>query len=110
MNQGELFNNREPLARSGDEITSHLAAAKLTESGKRNSQKMEILRWMRAALVTGEFSAMTSAEIASYSGIPHPSVHKRLPDLLRDGLVRKWHIRKCQVTGNECRTWYAVTR
>ena len=109
MNQGELFDNREPLARSGDEVTSHIAAAKLTESGQRSSQKGQLLKWVRT-LAPSEFFAITSAEIAVASGLRHPSVHKRLPDLLRDGHVKKWYPRVCRVTGNTCVTWYAVTR
>jgi DNA-binding IclR family transcriptional regulator len=47
----------------------------------------------------------TAHELAEASGIPHPTVHERLPDLLRDGFVVKGPKRICRVTGEYAVTW-----
>ncbi len=94
------FGNAQPLARTSDPATSKAAAKVLTRSGQRDSSKAKVLAQLRQA-----GTALTSAELASRSGIPHPTVHKRLPDLRRDGLVGNGPARKCGITGRQSLTW-----
>ena len=104
------FPNEEPLARSEDESTSHGAAELLTESGKRDSSKFEVWGWMIANGYDDQpdsKKSRTARELAALSGIPHPTMHKRLPDLLRDGWVEKCEKRICERSGIRCVTWRA---
>lgn len=103
------FDNEEPLARNSDDESSHLAGDKLTTSGKRNSQKTRVVKWMAANNVTTIEAGLTSAEIAQYSGIDRYVVARRLPDLMQDGYVVKCLLRTCKATGNEAMTWRLVT-
>src|ERR1700734_2798043 len=95
--------NRAPLARSSDPVTSHLAAAEFIRSGRRANQKRELLAWMRQ-----QGRPLTSAEIARDSGMDRHGVARRLPDLERDGLVRRCPIRQCVAMGTPAITWVAA--
>jgi DNA-binding HxlR family transcriptional regulator len=97
-----------PLARAGDPITSHLAAQKLVESGKWRGLKGLVLAWMREHQID-DSTSMTSNEMARASGIRHPTLHKRLPDLEKAGWVRKCVKRNCKITGELCWTWCLTT-
>jgi response regulator of citrate/malate metabolism len=89
-----------PLAASADPISSHLAAAEVTASGRRDSQKREILEALRA-----ESAPVTSMELARAAGIDRYTVARRLPDLERDRLVERGQLRDCRVSGRPCVTW-----
>lgn len=104
------------LARPSDPVTSHIAAAKLVQSGKWRGQKGLVLTWMREneiGMLKGEIvdekSSLTSNEMARESGIRHPTCHKRLPDLEKAGWVMKCVKRTCRVTGELCWTWRLAT-
>ena len=101
--QPTLFENAEPLARNSDDSTSHEAAAKLTRSGRRNSQKSAVLTAVRL------YPGKTAAELADAAGLKHAVCHKRLPDLARDGFVRKCETRECQATGSRATVWRLAT-
>src|SRR5262245_17677291 len=90
-----------PLARVDDPGTSHLAAERLKDSGKWQTQKMQVLTWMRECGIADEHSSLTSSELAMASGIRHPVCHKRLPDLRKEGLVCMVKQRECHVTGEQ---------
>ena len=104
------FPNIEPLSRLEDD-TSKIAEERYTESGKRDSHKTRLLRWLREHHIidTDKASSLTAHEIAEISGIAHPTVHKRLPDLMHDGYVSKIHQRVCRVTGEFSWTWAAIS-
>jgi hypothetical protein len=95
--------NRAPLARSSDPLSSHLAAAEVTRSGRRGAQKRALLSWLR-----GRTTAMTSAEIAVAAEMDRYAVARRLPDLERDGLVVRCGMRECGATGRPSVTWRAT--
>ncbi len=99
------FTNAAPLARKNDPATSKAAAESLTKSGARDSDKKKVLHWLKLATHTNHL--FTSAELAKLSELPHPTVHKRLPDLRRDGLVENGPSRICSVTGRVSLTWKA---
>lgn len=94
------YGNKQPIARNSDPVTSHIAAEDITASGLRNSQKAEVLRWLKDSR-----EAPTSAELAHRSGLDRHMVARRLPDLERDGLVRKGASRDCGVSNRPAVTW-----
>lgn len=96
------YGNKQPPARSSDPVTSHIAADDITSSGLRDSQKSEVLRWLT------QHPGSTSAELAHISGLDRHMVARRLPDLERDGKVRKSGQRECAVSGRPAVTWEAM--
>ncbi len=92
--------DRAPLAATADPLSSHLAAAEVTSSGRRASQKREIVTWLR-----GQSRPLTSMEIAHAAGLDRYMVARRLPDLERDGLVERCPMRDCAVSGRPAITW-----
>jgi hypothetical protein len=103
------FPNTEPLARDSDLNTSHLAGARYTTSGKRNSWKSVILTWLREHHVYDKKGGLTANELAFVTDFPHPTCHKRLPDLEHDGYVTKTVQRECQITHEQAWAWRALT-
>lgn len=102
----DVFANEEPLARSTDDSTSHEAAEDLTATGTRDAQKHQLLQWM---IQQGSGGPLRNArEIARDSRLAHPLVHKRLPDLMRDGYICKGPRQPCSITGKRCATWLLV--
>lgn len=104
MTQPTLFDsfaNREPIAANVDPVTSHLAAAEITRSGLRASQKRAVLN------AVARFPNRTSAELAGATRLDRYLVARRLPDLRQDGFVEQGEIRICRVTGHKAVTWKA---
>ncbi len=97
------FSNRAPLAASSDPISSHIAAAEITSSGRRASQKAEIVAWLRT-----QERPLTSMEIAQAAILDRHLVARRLPDLERDGLVERGPMRSCTASGRPAITWKAT--
>lgn len=95
-------NVRAPIAAAADPISSHIAAAEITSSGRRASQKAEILTWLRE-----RNQAFTSAEIAGAAGMDRHMVARRLPDLWRDSLIERGEMRVCTASGRQAITWRA---
>jgi hypothetical protein len=92
-----------PLAAAGDPVSSHLAAAEMRSSGRLDSQKREILAWLRA-----HGTAVTSMELAHAASIDRYIVARRLPDLERDRQVMRGAMRECEVSGRLAITWRAA--
>jgi len=84
------FRDRAGLAASDGPISSHLAGDDLTISGRRASQKAEIVSWIRT-----QASRLTSLESPHATGMDRYRVARRLPDLGRDGLVERGDVREC---------------
>src|ERR1041384_6467502 len=101
MNQPDLFQNREPLARNTDVRTSHQSGHEFTTSGKRNQQKAQVLNALKAN------PGLTARELASFASISGEITHKRLPDLREDGLVYNGEARRCSITSKQAMTWFA---
>ena len=74
----------------------------MTNSGKRDSQKLEIVNWLR-----GQSRAFTSMEIAVAADLDRYIVARRLPDLEHDGLVERGEMRECSVSRRQAITWRA---
>jgi predicted HTH transcriptional regulator len=81
-------------------VTSTVSIKEHTESGKRKSNKERVFEALRA------WPFRTSRELAKLSGIPHETVHKRLPDLLKDDRVKQAQIVTCVVTGKRAVCWH----
>lgn len=96
------FSDRASLAASSDPISSHIAAAEVTSSGRRASQKAAIVTWLRI-----QERPLTSMEIAHAAGLDRYMCARRLPDLERDGLVERGPMRICAESGRPAITWRA---
>jgi hypothetical protein len=91
-----------PLARNGDEVTSHVAAADLRKSLLHAKQKRFVLHLVE------DHPGCTARKLSWYCADPavsHDFIHKRLPDLEKEGLVRKGPI--CY-EGRPAVTWFPV--
>lgn len=105
-----------PIARNSDPSTSHEAAAKLTDSGKRmtlaekaallvemypNSTYVEL--WQKAARL--DEVDMQSKDFKCTFVSPE-SLMKRLNDARAKGWIESGEQRLCPVTGNKQLTWH----
>lgn len=88
------------LARATDPATSKAAAEKIAPKlGDLQRAVLELVRSM---------PGRTRNELAQAMNW-HPSeVSKRLPELERNGLIRRGTERVCSVTGRACATWTAT--
>ena len=101
-----------PMARATDPNTSHAAAKQQAETklSERRHQCLEIVE-QSPGLTSGEISrrflkAHPELSIVIAAGTPS----KRLPELLKLGLVRHGENRKCGDSGYVCMTWYPCNR
>lgn len=105
MKQTTLFDIPEPtpsLARNSDPISSHLAAEETITSGRRDSQKRDILKFLKTYS-----EPVTSMELAHRSGMDRYIVARRLPDLEKDYKVERGPMRECRISGRMAITWRA---
>ncbi len=91
-----------PIARATDLPTSHAAAAEVTGNGSRASQQQRVLEGLRA------YANCTSRELAAHINMDRYSVARRLPELLKPGLVVQGESRRCSVGNRPAVTWRAV--
>jgi hypothetical protein len=109
--QGHLFDTpihagiesslRTPVARDDDPEPSKEAAREITGSGKREGQLMGVL-----ALVK-RYPLSTTLELAQHGYNVHV-IGRRLPELVKGGLVNKRKVRKCTIGNRSATTWEAV--
>jgi hypothetical protein len=99
-----------PRARTTDPATSHRAAARVRADLGRQQQL--VLDWVQC--FPGHTSAELAQEIArARDDDPRlwpkyrPMLGRRLPELVPVH-ARKGGARRCEVTGEECITWYAM--
>jgi predicted ArsR family transcriptional regulator len=90
------------MARASDPESSHAAAAEHLASGANAAQRAACLAVMRTD------SGLTSDEIAEAAGLERHAAARRLPELERDGLVRRGPIRLSMVGGRSGVTWTLV--
>lgn len=104
MTERTLFDGPEPreLARRSDPGTSHEAAAEHVASGNNAAQRLAVLQWVRFA------PGRTSDELAHLMGVSRHVTGRRLPDLERQGLVRRGEPRVSKVGGRRGLTWWPV--
>ena len=99
--QPGLF-DQAPLASRRDPVTSHMAAAEHTASGRRGEAKAALPAFLR-----GQTAPMTSYEVARVMGLDRHATARRLPDLANHGLVHRCAIRDCEITRRPALTWSA---
>lgn len=95
-----------PIARNTDPATSHIAAARITDSGKRLT-KAQI-----AAGLVRDYPGSTYTELWSHASmlafLSPEALMKRLNDARAKGWIRTGSPRRCSVTGNQAATWQAA--
>jgi hypothetical protein len=89
-------------ARTGDRASSQEAAVEIVTSGQMRAQR-------RIALdaVCGH-PDRTSFELFAYCTLDRYQLARRLPELERQGLVRRGQERTCRVSGRLAATWRAA--
>ncbi len=89
----------QPVSRSVDAITSHLAEAEINASGLRASQQEQMLRLVK------EHPCRTSAELAVIGGVDRYVAARRLPELRTSGHIENGETVTCRATGRKAMTW-----
>ena len=89
-----------PIARPSDPWTSHIGAAEVTHSGRRQTQTEQCLD------VVQSHPGLTAGEIGELTGLGHVPAQRRLSDLKNEGHAiqgksRLWH-------GRPQVTWWPV--
>lgn len=102
MNNMQFDFEPKTLARTKDDITSHMAAADLVHSGRHADQMTLALETVR------KYPRKTSRELAEIRGCDRYLFARRLPDLLRLGLVEKAGIRICSAGHKMATIWIAT--
>ena len=102
--QLDLFAQRSrivatPAARRRDPVSSHLAAAHITRSGKRGAQQDQAAAAVRA------HPGHTSFELALLTSLDRYLLARRLPECETAGRVKRGLIRHCTVTGRMAMEW-----
>lgn len=91
-----------PAARTTDPESSHEADRHMDASGKRECQQRAVLEAVRAN------SGLTSKHLAQRTGLDRHMVGRRLPELERDGLVRRGPVVNDPDDGRQGVTWWRV--
>lgn len=92
--------NFSPAARAKDPETSHIAAEKITESGKRVAACNIILA------VLQEKDGLTSKEISARCDLDRHQCGRRMVDLEQSNLIRRGEKRFCTVDGGQALEWW----
>ena len=87
-----------PASHNKDPVTSYEAEEKVTKSGKRSRQAMEVFEVLK------RHNGSTSAELGFIMNDRYLPA-RRLPDLEKAGLVKRGIIRECLVCKYKCVTW-----
>ena len=96
----DLFDAPIPASRRESPYSSIKAEDELTTSGKLKSKRRAVYEALK------RYSNVTARELSQMSGLDHPTVHKRLPELEKLGFVVRGEYRPCHITGKTCTTWY----
>lgn len=95
----------EARAANADPVTSHEAAARMTQSGKAAANAAVVLACLR---VHPGCTSRELSELIESPGIDRHETARRLPDLERAGAVRKGAARVCRAGGTKVVTWWPV--
>lgn len=88
-------------ARSTDPSSSHEAADFIVGSGKQAQQQAQ------AASAVRKHPGLTSLELARATGLDRFMLARRLPELWKQGLLRRGTVRKCSASnGRSAVTWF----
>lgn len=107
MNENQL-QFRFPMARKSDPVTSKEAAeVHQIKVSKRRRQVLDLVK-SHPGYTSGELSRImvTTHLLPLRAAVEAP--HKRLPELVKLGLVRMGAKRKCRESGHNAITWYST--
>jgi len=90
----------QPLAHSGDAISSYRAGDRALRSGKLKGQMRAVLSALQ------QNPGLTSAELAMVMDCDRYQPARRLSSLERRGLVRRGRLKMCQVCQTLCLSWW----
>lgn len=90
---------RSSLARNTDPVTSHLAAAEIVDSGVADRQRS--IAYKAVCLDP----RLTSRELSSYCELDRYQLARRLPELIKMGLLENGVVRECARSGRKALTW-----
>lgn len=98
-----LWQQGHPLARSSDPITSHMGGASIERFlGGLQADALALVK---------HYPGRTASELAQVGGFPDPRrINRRLPELLREGLVIRGEARRCGVTGRMAYVWQPIEK
>lgn len=92
-------------ARNDDPSSSHDAAEHVVSSGLQAQQHS------LAASAVRKHPGLTSLELARATGIDRFVLARRLPEVEREGLIRRGTVRRCSASnGRSAVTWHPVLR
>jgi len=91
---------RYPAARTSDPSSSHDAAERVTDSGKRNANVVTVVDCV------SKYPSNTSAEIARLCGLERHEAARRTADAEHAGAVKKGEQRVCALSGRKAVTWW----
>ena len=100
-----------PIARRTDPETSHLAAAEITGTGKRNKQALQVLELVRKNPgCTSLELASARVQVDSKTGpyVDRYQIARRMADLVAQGKVAKGPTRRCKLGNRPAPTWWEV--
>lgn len=95
---------RTPIARNTDPETSHLAAAYMNHTGKRDRQADKVL------YVVKRYPNRTTQELAKLCNLGRDALSRRLPELATARKVIKGEARRCRVTERPAQPWLPTKR
>lgn len=88
-------------ARTADPSSSHEAADFIVGSGKQAQQQAQ------ASAAVRKHPGLTSLELARATGLDRFMLARRLPELWKQGLLRRGMVRKCSASnGRSAVTWH----
>lgn len=94
------MNIQTPAARNTDPQSSHIAAKRVTLSGIRANQQIEVFRLVK------KYPGLTSAELSRKTKkLDRYQIARRLPELKG---VRKGVPRHCGISKQSCDTWWPI--
>ncbi len=96
----------QPLARTSDPMPSHVAAAEMLGSPKRETECAAILDALRTSFLPLSYREVWT-RLRGRIGEP-VEVMRRLNDLRFSGLVTNGETRRCQESGRPAQTWKAA--
>ena len=91
---------RYPAARTSDPSSSHDAAERVTDSGKRNANVVTVVDCV------SKYPSNTSGEIARLCGLERHEAARRTADAEHAGAVKKGEQRVCALSGRKAVTWW----
>lgn len=96
----------QPLARTSDPMPSHIAAAEMLKSAKRETECAAILDALKGSPLPLSYREVWS-RLRGRIG-EAVEVQRRLNDLRAVGLVANGETRRCRESGRHAQTWRAA--